>query len=506
MRKPSAAAVRELAADLSIALNDEAAVEYAQIMGETLEVFSEVAALPRPRHPPRQYSHHTRPPGYQPTAAEDPHNAWITKCRVEGEESGPLTGMTVGLKDNVSLAGVELTNGTRVMDGYVPATDATIVTRLLDAGATIAGKTNLWSVSSGAPEFGHVQNPNAPDYSVGHSSSGSAAAVAAGEADIGIGSDQGGSVRMPAAFAGIVGLKPTYGLIPYTGIFGADPSLDHTGPLTRRVETAALVTEVLAGRDGLDPRQPRDLPVQNYTDGVRADVSGLTVAVLSEGVDVEGADPAVVGAVTAAVERLEERGVDVETVSVPMHDKAGELSVVVALYGMGQLVRQHGLSPGFDGWYDTAAIDYLSRALDARASDLPATVIHAVLVSEYLRRNYGGSLYAKAKNLVLQLRAAYDDALADADALAMPTVPMQPPAFGDSMDREKMRRTGPGFAETVNTEPFNLSHHPAISIPSGTVEGVPVGTMLVGEHFDEKTLFALGAALEETVSQGRHRR
>jgi amidase len=183
-----------------------------------------------------------------------------------------------------------------------------------------------------------------------------------------------------------------------------------------------------------------------------------------------------------------------------MHERAGHLSVVVALYGMGQLFRQYGLAPGFDDWYDTAAIEYLSWALETRSSDLPATVTHAILISEYVRRNYGSSLYAKAKNHILELRASYNEALTQVDALVMPTVPIKPPQFGYGMDRKKMRRTGPGFIEAVNTEPFNLSHHPAISIPSGTVDDVPVGTMLVGEHFDEQTLFALGSALEDAVA------
>jgi amidase len=501
MRTPSVAEVQDLADELSITLTEAEATSYRAILDETLDVFSEVRCLPTPRQQPRSYTHATRSAGYQPTASEDPHNAWITKCRIEGSDTGPLTGMTVGLKDNVSLAGIELTNGSRVMEGYVPACDATIVTRLLDAGATITGKTNLWSFSSGAPEFGYVENPANPEYSVGHSSSGSTAAVAAGEVDIGIGSDQGGSVRMPASFAGIVGLKPTYGLIPYTGIFGADPSIDHTGPLTRSVEEAALVTEVLAGCDGLDPRQPDDVPVQNYTEGLRTDPSELTLGVLSEGFDADGSDPAVTGAVTDAIERLTDHGVEIETASVPMHDTAGKLSVVVALYGMGQLFRQYGLSPGADGWYDTGALEYLSRALETRGSDLPATVIHALLASEFLRRNYGGSLYAKAKNLTLELKAAYDEALTGTDALVMPTVPMMPPAFGDVMDLEKMRQTGPGFAETVNTEPFNLSHHPGLSVPCGTVDDVPVGAMFVGEHFDEKTLFTFGSAMEEELAQ-----
>jgi amidase len=325
--------------------------------------------------------------------------------------------------------------------------------------------------------------------------------VAAGEVDIAIGSDQGGSVRMPAAFAGIVGLKPTHGLVPYTGIFGADPSIDHTGPLTRSVGEAALTTEVLAGCDGLDPRQPADLRVDSYVEALDTDPEGLTVGVLSEGFDAAGNDPAVTDAVRAAVERLESHGVELRDVSVPEHGGAGELAVVVALYGMGQLFRQHGLAPGRDGWYDTGAIEYLSRALEARWGDLPATVTQSMLVSEYLRRNYGGSLYAKARNLVLELRSAYDEALAEADALVLPTVPMLPPPAGSSMDREKMVRTGPGFAETVNTEPFNLSHHPAISVPCGTVEDAPIGAMFVGGHFDETTLFTLADAFEGAVDE-----
>lgn len=500
MRTPSEAAVRDLAADLPLTLSEEEVASYTAILAETVDAFKTVQAIPRPQQQPRQYIYTDRTPGYQPTASEDPHNAWITKCRVEGSDTGPLTGMTVGLKDNVSLAGIELTNGSRVMDGYVPACDATIVTRLLDAGATITGKTNLWSFSSGAPEFGYVENPANPEYSVGHSSSGSTASVAAGEVDIGIGSDQGGSVRMPASYAGIVGLKPTYGLIPYTGIFGADPSIDHTGPLTRSVEEAALVTEVLAGSDGLDPRQPDTVPVQHYTNGLDTDPDGMTLGLLSEGFEAEGSEPMVTDAVASALDHLEQRGVEIKTVSVPMHDVAGKLSVIVALYGMGQLVRQYGLSPGANGWHDTEALAYLSRAFDTRASDLPATVIHALLASEFLRRNDGGSLYGKAKNLTLELKAAYDEALASTDALVMPTVPMQPPVYGDVMDLQKMRETGPGFAETVNTEPFNLSHHPGLSVPCGRVDDVPVGAMFVGEHFDEKTLFALGSALEDALS------
>lgn len=490
--------MQNLAAELSITIDEEEAVSYAEILAETLDIVADIEDRPASSYHPEATTHE-RAPGYKPSKSEDMHNAWVRKCQVEGANSGPLTGMTVGIKDNISLAGVELTNGSQVMDGYVPTADATIVTRLLNAGATIVGKNNLWSFSSGAPEFGEVENPANPSYSIGHSSSGSAAAVSSGEVDIAIGSDQGGSIRMPASFAGIVGLKPTYGLIPYTGIFGSDPTLDHAGPLTQGVRETALATEVLAGRDGLDPRQPTEVPVHQYTEALAIDPSGATIGILEEGFQVDGSDAEVTTAVRERVDRLSEKGVEIDEVSVPMHKSAGQMSVVIALYGMGQLFRQHGLSPGTGGWHDAGAIKYLSRTLDRHSSDLPATVIHAILTSEYLRRNYSGAIYAKAKNLTMDLRAAYDDALDEVDALVMPTVPMKPPPHGTNMDLERMHETGPGFAETANTEPFNLSHHPAISIPCGTVDGVPVGAMFVGNHFDEMTLFTLAAAVEDLI-------
>ncbi|MFC6723165.1 amidase [Halobium palmae] len=497
MRQPSEREVAELAEATGISFASGEQEDYAQVVGETLDLLEGIEELPEPQLPPREYEHTSRSPGYEPTDEEDPYNAWITKCTVKGAETGPLSGMTVGLKDNVSLASIELTNGSDVMQGYVPAVDATIVTRLLDAGATISGKTNLWGFSVGDSDYGPVENPNAPEYSIGGSSSGSAAAVAAEEVDIGIGGDQGGSIRMPASFGGIVGLKPTHGLVPYTGIFGADASLDHTGPMTRTVEDAAIATEVLAGRDGLDPRQPHDLEVQDYTDALDEDISDMTIGVLKEGFEHDVSDPEVNEVVRDAIADLEAMGAETKSVSVPRHLKTGAFSLSVAFYGMGQLFRQNGLTPGADGWYDTGAVEYLGRALDAQSSDLPDTAKNAILLSEYLRRNYQGSIYAKAQNLTLEMRESYDEVLTDADAMVMPTVPMKPPAAGTKMNVDALKENGPGFDVAKNTGMFNLTHHPGLSVPCGTVDDAPVGLMFVGERFDEATLFNLGYAYEQ---------
>jgi amidase len=497
MRHPSTDEIEALAADLDISFADGEAEDYAQIVADTLDLIEGVEAMPTPQLPPREYEYTDRGPGYQPDEEEDPHNAWITKCHIEGAESGPLAGKTVCLKDNISVAGIELTNGSKVMEGYVPAVDATAVRWLLDAGATINGKNNMMAFSLGASDYGPPKNPTAPEYTIGGSSSGTATAVAAGEADIGMGGDQGGSIRLPCSFGGLVGLKPTTGLIPYTGIFGADPSLDHTGPMTRTVEDAALAMDAVAGRDGLDPRQPHDLEVQDYTGALEEDISEMTVAVLQEGFAHEESDPEVTEVVQEAISDLEAAGAEVTEVSVPRHLDGRTISTPILRYGMGQVMKQNGAASGFDGWYDTGAMAYLGRALEARSSDLPPSVKNTLFVSEYLRQEYEGSVYGKAQNLTIEMRERYDEALADADALVMPTTPSKPPAYGEMKGIEVMLDEGANTARAKNTSIFDVTHHPALTVPCGETDGAPVGMMFVGERFDDATLLKLGYAYEQ---------
>lgn len=498
MRDPSTAELAALAADLDISFADGELADYARAVAGRLDSFESVEAAPTPQLPPREYGYTDRGPGYQPPEDEDPHNAWITRCRIEGATDGPLAGLSVGLKDNISVAGVELTNGSRVMEGYVPAVDATVVARLLDAGATVEGKNNMWGFSMGASDYGPVENPTAPGYSIGGSSSGTAAAVAAGEVDVGMGGDQGGSIRIPASFGGLVGLKPTHGLVPYTGVLGADASIDHTGPITRTVEEAALALEVLAGHDGLDPRQPYDLETGNYRDALDESVSDVTVAVLREGFEHEGRDRAVVETVREAIDDVESLGAEVTEVSVPEHLVAAEVTSVIARYGYGQLLRQSGVACGSGGWYDTGAAAYLDRALGTRSSDLPDAVKAGLLASEHVRRNYGASVYAKGQNLAALARERYDDALSDVDALVMPTVPVVPPDQGGPSGLETLAGQGAGSAVGRNTLPFNATHHPAITVPCGETDGAPVGLMFVGDRFDETTLLRVAHAYERS--------
>ena len=497
MQYPSQTEIKELAAELNMSIGEAELEGYEQLFSEAVDLFEEIEQIPEPELPPNRHQYTDRKPGYEPTEEQDPYNAWITKCRVEGADTGPLSGMTVGLKDNINLAGIPLTNGSEVMQGYVPTSDATVVTRLLDAGATIVGKNNMWGFSGGESDYSPVKNPAATEYSIGGSSSGTAAAVAANEADIGIGGDQGGSIRMPCACSGLVGLKPTHGLIPYTGIVGVDATIDYVGPMTRTVEEAALALSVLAGRDGLDPRQPHDLSVENYTGALNEDISDMTIGVLEEGFEHDTSDPDVNAVVYEAVADLEDMGATVIDVSVPAHHTIGAARTVVSRYGSGQVLLQNGQPSGSDGWYDTHLMEYLGRALDARNSDLPFGVKYRPLLSEYIRRNYEGSVYGKAQNIIRTLRDEYDTALAETDALVLPTLPTKPPMHGDARGMESVLAEGPTTQLSTNTGPFNASNHPALTIQCGESNGAPVGMMFVGRRFDEASLLQLAYAYEQ---------
>jgi len=267
--------------------------------------------------------------------------------------------------------------------------------------------------------------------------------------------------------------------------------------MTRTVEDAALAMDAVAGRDGLDPRQPHDLEVQDYTGALEEDISDMTVAVLQEGFAHDESDPEVNEVVQEAISDLEVAGAEVTEVSVPRHLDGRTISTPILRYGMGQVMLQNGVPSGFDGWYDTGAVEYLGRALAARSSDLPPSVKNTLFVSEYLRQEYEGAAYGKAQNLTIEMQAAYDEVLDDADAIVMPTSPSKPPKHGEMKGIEVMLEEGAGSARAKNTSIFDVTHHPALTVPCGETDGAPVGMMFVGERFDDATLLKLGYAYEQ---------
>jgi len=488
IRRPSDDELLEIADDAGFPLNEKELEEYSELVDGTLETLERIQELPEPTFSPHKTDYPDRSGAYRPEPENNPHNVWINKVRVDGASDGPLSDKTIGLKDHVSLAGVEMTCGSQVLEGYIPDIDATIVERLLDAGGTITGKLNMesfaFSGSSDTSDFGTVTNPRAPDHIAGGSSSGSGAAPAAGEVDIAIGGDQGGSIRIPASCCGIVGIKPTTGLVPYTGIFPIDNSLDHSGPMAKSVEDVATALEVMAGPDGLDPRQPSDLKSDEYTDSLVDDPSDLTIAVLEEGFNREESDPDVNEVVREALADLEDMGAEVFEVSLPRYLDSLALWITIAGQGGVQVLKQGGVGSLNDGWYNTGLAEVYSKFRQSDGRDFPPSVKATWLSMEYLNRQAkGSSFYAKGQNITLQMRQDIDDILADADVIAMPTIPLKP--YEVDPDLSRVERIGRSLPIAKNTAPFDLTHHPSISVPCGTTDGLPVGLMFTGERFND---------------------
>ena len=443
-----------------------------------------------------------RTPGRRPPPAENPHGAWYVRSAIEGAASGPLRGKQVAIKDNICVAGVPMTNGSPTLEGYMPDVDATVVTRILDAGGVIAGKTVCehfcFSGGSHTSSTGPVHNPHRAGYSAGGSSSGSAAAVAAGDVPMALGGDQGGSIRMPAAFCGIYGMKPTHGLVPYTGIMPIELTIDHTGPMTATVEDNALLLEVLAGPDGLDPRQ-HGAASKPYREALGRGAGGLRIGVVEESFGWPQSMAALDQVVREAADRFRGLGATVETVSLPMHRHGSAIWLPIAAEGATvQMMHGNGFGFNWQGLYVTSLLDAHS-SWRTRADELSDSLKNTMLVGHYMTTRYRGHYYAKAQNLVRRLRAAYDAVLGEYDLLLMPTVPMTAtklPAPGAPVDEIIAR----AFEILPNTAPFDCTHHPAMSLPCGMVDGLPVGMMLVGKMFDEETIYRAAGAFEGGVA------
>ena len=492
---PTPDQLQQIARQMGLSLTDSDVASFLGLMQPSLEGYNVVDQLPD-NLPPVKYP---RGPGYRPGPEENPHNAWYYKARVEGASEGKLKGRTVVLKDNVMLAGVPMMNGAATLEGYVPEIDATVATRILDAGGTILGKAHCeaFCLSGGSHTnaTGPVHNPHKRGYSAGGSSSGSGVLVAIGEADMAIGGDQGGSIRMPASFCGVYGMKPTHGLVPYTGIMPIEIYVDHTGPMTATVRDNALLLEVIAGPDGYDPRQyaPR---VHPYTQLLEGGVRGLKIAVVTEGFGLPNSEPDVDASVRRAAERLRGLGAVVTEVSIPWHLLGGALWLPIGVEGLTQTMMWgdgYGLSR--PDLYVTSLMDK-HRGWRQRADELSETTKLFTLFGTWINQQHGSRYYGKAMNLCRRLIAAYDAVLAEHDLLLMPTTPMKaPPMPGPNASREEIVQRA--LEMITNTAPFDISHHPAMAIPCGMSDGLPVSMMLVGKHFDEPTIYRAAWTFEQ---------
>ncbi len=495
--KPTIEQLREIAHSYGMHLSDADLESFRGLMSATFESYRRIDQLSEPALPVR----YARTGGSRPTAEENPLNAWYQRCSIKGAASGPLAGKRLAIKDNVCVAGVPMMNGSSVLEGYVPEIDATLVTRILDAGGEIVGKAVCESLSFSGSSFtadtGPVLNPHHSAYSAGGSSSGSAALVVAGECDMAIGGDQGGSITIPASWCGAYGLKPTYGLVPYTGVFPIEHTLDHTGPIAATTADVALLLEVIAGEDGLDPRQ-KEVKTEAYTSALRNDTEGIRIGIVSEGFGWPGfSEQDVDELVEAAARHFSELGSQVSTISIPMHRDGKHIWNAIMVEGAAMLmVRGNSMGTNWKGHYSVSLMSAYARGRVTRADDFFETLKLTTLLGHYMQERYHGRYYAKAQNLARTLTKAYDDALQFVDLLVMPTTPIKATLIprSDAPREEKVARAS---EMNANNCPFNVTGHPVMTVPCGLSDGLPVGMMLVGRRGEDATVLRAAHAFEQ---------
>src|SRR5919206_3605044 len=507
-RPPTIEQLKKIANDYNLGLS-EAELETYHGLVETVVTtdYQHIDQLTEIEAPPVKYP---RSSGYQPAPEENPLSAWYWKCSIKGADSGPLSGKRIAIKDNICVAGIPMMNGSAAVEGYVPEFDATVVTRILDAGGEIAGKAVCEDLCfSGGSHTSYpkaVLNPHNPERSAGGSSSGSGAVVAAGDADMAMGGDQGGSIRVPSCWCGIYGLKQTYGLVPYTGVFPIEVTLDHTGPMAATVEDITLMLEAIAGEDdGLDPRQPRGVQGRRYSEALTGNVEGIRIGMLAEGFGWPGlSEEDVDETVRNAVGILGDLGAEIitEEISIPLHRSCLDLWAVIGGEGAAILMHQ-GNSQGTNwlGHYNTSLLEVFGRGMKTRADDLSVTNKLAMMYGQYMQNQYRGRYYAKAQNIRLRLRRDFARAFEEVDIIAMPTTPMKPQEL-PGPDAPPSEIVDKALDNLSNTNTFDLTHHPAITVPCGTSDGLPIGMMLVGRHWEEETVLRAAHAFEQTGTYG----
>lgn len=439
----------------------------------------------------------------RPTPADDPLNAiahWCEGIAPTGE--GLLSTLRIATKESIAIAEVPMAAGSDVLEHFQPGIDATVVRRILEAGGEIVATTNMDYLALSGGGDTSVQGPTGNPFdhrkSAGGSSGGSAACLSYASVDLSVGCDQGGSIRAPAAWCGVLGMKPTFGLVPYTGILGLDPTFDHCGPMARTVDGLARLLQVMAGPDDDDPRTQRRGHDADYVETVRTtdtNLHDLRVGVLEEGLlPTSATDPGVAGVVSEIAAQLSEMGAHVERVSVPEHEIAGPISNNVLLEGASASFQAGGIPHGFLGPYWEQAAAALSRGFSAERTRLSLQVQVALGLGAYLTHVYGGAAYVAGKAALALVRDAYDRALARVDVLLLPTVPWTAHVQRD--DLSAADRLIRGWAMLRHTSPTNATGHPAISIPAGQLDGMPVGAMLIGRHYGESTLLRVARAFE----------
>ncbi len=415
-------------------------------------------------------------------------------ARISRGEIGPLTGIPMQLKDNLAVNGTRTTCSSKMLENFVSPYDSTVAKRLKTAGAVLLGKGNMDEFAMGSSTensaFFPTKNPWALDRVPGGSSGGPAAAVAAGECLFSLGSDTGGSIRQPASFCSITGLKPTYGLVSRFGLVAFASSLDQIGPMTKDVRDSATVLQAIAGYDSMDSTSA-NRPVPDYSASLKDNITGMKIGVPKEYFD--GVDADVGEVLKRAMGQLAQLGAIIDyNVSLPSTPYALAVYYILApSEASANLARYDGVKYGF-----SANAPTMWHSMEqTRQQGFGPEVKRRIMLGTYaLSSGYYDAYYLKAQKVRTLIRREFDEAFKKYDALVTPTSPTPPFKFGDKVaDPVKM------YLSDVDTIPVNIAGIAGISVPAGFIEGLPVGMQLIGPSFSEETLFRIAHAYQQAT-------
>jgi len=434
---------------------------------------------------------------------EEDLNAFITITREQALEQAqraderirnnrsksPLDGIPIALKDNLCTQGIKTTCGSRILFNYVPSYQATAVKQVLQKGAVLIGKTNLDEFGMGSSTensaFGPTRNPVKRDFVAGGSSGGSAAAVASGETIVALGTDTGGSIRLPASYCGVVGMKPTYGRVSRYGLISYASSLDQIGALTRTVEDCALVLNAVCGHDKADSTSAQ-VKKPNFMNALNGDIDGLRIGLPRE-YFIEGLDPDVKERIDRAVHLLEENGAHLIEVSLPHAPYAVSAYYLIATAeASSNLARYDGVKYGLRSHIDqTDSVKMYERT---RREGFGPEVKRRIMLGSYvLSAGYYDAYYLKAQKVRALIKNDFDQAFEKADCLIAPASPCLPFRLGEKLDNPLQM-----YLVDIYTCSVNLAGLPGLSLNCGQADGLPVGMQIIGRPFDEETLLRVG--------------
>ncbi len=417
-----------------------------------------------------------------------------------GGQGTPLTGVPMAIKDVICTRGVRTTCSAKMLENFVPPYDATVMEKLNEAGAVMLGKANMDEFAMGSSTensaFFPTHNPWDLERVPGGSSGGSAVAVAAGEAVYSLGSDTGGSIRQPAGFCSVVGLKPTYGRVSRYGLVAFASSLDQIGPLTQDVTDCAMLLNAIAGHDKRDSTSVPE-PVPDYTKSLQPDLKGVRLGIPKE-YYVEGMQPGVAAAMQAAIKKLGELGADLEEMSLPHTPYALAVYYILApSEASANLARYDGVKYGYSYPGET-----MWESMEkTRGNGFGPEVKRRIMLGTYaLSAGYYDAWYLKAQKVRTLIRREFDAAFEKYDALVTPTSPSVPFKIGEKTDDPLQM-----YLSDVCTLPINIAGVPGISVPAGFSDGLPVGMQLIGKHFREDMLLRIAYAYEQATEWHKKR-